>query len=495
MLLQDAKILFGEWIPDRPYLDNPGLVEAKNVIPVDDHYKDFLALSVDDATLVAAPNSAFAAIDTSGDPEIYAGTAANIYENVGGTWTARAAATYSTPTNGYWSFAQFDNYVLATNYSDKPQYRAIGGASAFATVTAAPVAKQIGVINRFLFLGDVADATTTPYRVQWSSIDDPLDFPTPGTSTALARQSGEQYLDSSYGAVTGIANGYFYGLVFQERGISRFTYIGGNVVFQVDTFERSRGLWAPRSLIQVGNASYFFAVDGFYATDGQSVTPIGDGRVDKWFLAEFDQTYLEKMTAGIDWVNKCIRWSFPTPSGGGTPDKTIIYNFARNRWSWAESSAQLIFPSYSQGYTLDQLDTLYTSIDDMTITLDSTFWQGGTPTIMGLYGSQLGTFSGSALVATLETGEMQPLPFGNVYVRGVQPLVTGNPTAVTVAIATRSAQDNESRTFGTATNRTSRTGVCDFRSTARYVSARLQLTGGFDRAIGLGFDVKKAGKV
>lgn len=495
MLIEDAKILFGEWLPDRPFLDNPGLVEAKNVIPVDDNYKDFLALSVDGATLPAAPNSAFAAIDNNGDPEIYVGTTTNLYEDLGGTWTARSAATYAAPSNGYWSFAQFDNYVFATDYADRPQYKTIGAGANFATVTAAPFARQIGKINRFLMLGDIADATTTPYRVQWSSINDPLDWPTPGTSTALARQAGQQYLDSGFGGVTGIADGQFWGLVFQERAISRFSYIGGNAVFQVDTFERSRGCWAPRSLVQVGNASYFLAVDGFYATDGQVVTPIGDGRVDKWFLADFDQTYLERMTVGIDWANKCIRWSFPTPSGGGTPDKHAIYNFARNKWSWAEDSAQLIFKSYTTGYTLDQLDSLYTSIDDITITLDSTFWQGGTPTIMGFSGNRLGDYSGDPLDATIETGEMQPNAFGRTFLRGIQPLVTGDPTTVTVAIATRDLQDNASRSFGTAVSRTTRTGVCDFRTQGKFVSARLAIVGGFDRAIGLGIDAKAGDRV
>lgn len=495
MNIRDAFALFGEWLPDRPYLDNPGLVEAKNCIPVDDYYKDFLALSVDNATLTAVPNSAFAAIDTNGDPEIYVGTATNIYEEVGGAWTARAAATYGAPTNGYWSFAQFENEVFATDYNDRPQYKTIGAAANFATLTGAPFARQIGVINRFLMLGDIADATTTPYRVQWSSIDQPADWPIPGTSTARARQAGEQYLDSSFGAVTGIANGQFYGLVFQERAITRFTYVGGDIVFQVDTFERSRGLWAPRSLVQVGNASYFLAVDGFYASDGQSVTPIGDGKVDKWFLADFDQSYLERMTRGIDWANKCIYWSFPTPSGGGTPDKVIVYNFAKNRWSWAESSAQLIFPSYSTGYTLDQLDSLYTSIDDMTISLDSTDWQGGTPTIMGLHGSQLGTFAGASLESTFETGETQPNPFGRIFVRGVQPLATGSPTTVTVALAVRDNQDNASRTFGTPVSRTSRTGVCDFRTQGRFLSARVTIAGGYDRAIGIGLDVEQGDQV
>jgi hypothetical protein len=495
VLIEDGKALFGEWLPDRPYYNNPGLVEAKNLIPVDDFYKDFIDFAGVDATLPAIPNSAFAAIDENGDPEIYAGTTANIYESLGGTWTARAAATYAAATNGYWSFAQFDNYVIATDYSDRPQYKTIGAAGNFATITAAPFARQCGVINRFLFLGDIADATTTPYRVQWSSIDDPLDFPTPGTSTARARQSSEQYLDASYGAVTGIANGQFYGLVFQQRAITRFTYIGGDIVFQIDTFERSRGLWAPRSLIQVGNVAYFLAVDGFYVTDGQSVTPIGDGRVDKWFLADFDQTYIERMTCGIDWVNKCIYWAFPTPSGGGTPDKIAIFNFAKNRWSWAEVSIQLLFKSYSQGYTLDQLDSLFTSIDDMTISLDSTEWQGGTPVISGFTGGQLGAFNGASLDATIETGETDGNPFGLLFVRGIRPLLTGNPTGVTVALSARMNQDNESRSFGTPVSRGTRTGVCDFRTQGRFISARVSITGGFDRAMGLGFDIEQGDQV
>lgn len=497
MNLEDGKVLFGEWFPDRPFYENPGLVEAKNTIPVDDFYKDFLDLSVSNATLPATPNSAFAAIDDNGDVEIYAGTQTNIYEDLGGTWTARGAAvTYAAAANGYWAFAQFDDYVFATDYSDRPQYKQIGTATAFATVTAAPFARQVGVINRFLMLGDTTDGSAaTPYRVQWSSIDDPLDFPTPGSSTALARQAGQQDLDSAFGAVTGIANGQFYGLVFQERAVTRFTYIGGNNVFQVETYERSRGLWAPRSLIQIGNVSYFLSVDGFYMTDGQQVVPIGDGKVDKWFFSLFDQSHIEKMTRGIDWTNKCIYWSFPSSSGNGTPDSIIVYNFVRNRWAWAQVTAQLIFPSYSQGYTLDQLDSLFTSIDDMSLSLDSSAWQGGNPTIMGFYGSQLGTFAGNSLTAVFETGETQPNSFGYTFVRGTQPLVTGNPTTLTMAIATRNAQDNAGRTFSSSTSRNSRSGVCGFRSQGKFISARMTIAGGFDRAMGFGVDVEMGGRV
>jgi hypothetical protein len=367
-----------------------------------------------------------------------------------------------------------------------------------ATGGTSPRARHVGVINRFVMLGDTDGVGgTTPHRVQWSGIDQPRNWPTPGSTTAVALQSGEQILPAVYGAVTGIAGGEFYGLVFQQRAINRFTYIGGDVVFQVQDYEKSRGCWFPQSLVQIGQLSYFIAADGFYVTDGQAVKPIGDGRVDKTFFSDCDQTYKERVTVAVDYQNKCIFWSYPNASAiDGMPNQLIIYNWARNRWAHAEDTMRLIFSSIADGFTLDQLDSLFTSLDDMTITLDSAVWQGGTNTMMA-FGSnnKLGTFSGASKVARFETGESELNPAGYVFIRGVKPLVTGNPSIITVSVGTRTSQDNQSRTFGTAVERTPRTGTCDFRTQARYASLRLEITGGFDRAIGLQVDGEEGDQV
>lgn len=496
MLIEDGRVAFGPWLPDLPYLNNPGLVEAQNTIPVDDSYKDFLDIVVTGDALTAPPQGAYAAVDSVGDPEIYVGTADKLFEKVGSAWTDRSGAAYTTASSGYWRFAQFDTTLVATNFNDLPLKKTIGSAANFtdlADTGTAPNARQIGVINRFVFLGDTDDGLNgaVPWRVQWCAINDVTNWPTPGTAAARTVQSGEQFLDSAHGAVTSIANGQFYGLVFQERAITRFTYVGGDIVFQVETYERSRGCWAPQSMIQIGNLCYFLAVDGWYVTDGQSVKSIGDGKFDKWFYADFDQGYIEKLRAGIDWINKCIFWCFASPSADqGNPDKMLIYNFTRDRAAHASVDVQMIFPSYTQGYTLEQLDDLFTSIDDMTVTLDSTLWQGGIPTIMAFSGNALGTFSGDALDARFETGESDQNPFGRIFVRGVRPMVTGDPTSITVAISARDFQDNVARSFGTPTARTTRTGVCDFRTQGRFVSARVDVIGGFDRAMGMGVDVE-----
>jgi hypothetical protein len=37
----DGKVMFGEYLPDLPVTDNPGLTEALNVLPVDKFYRAY----------------------------------------------------------------------------------------------------------------------------------------------------------------------------------------------------------------------------------------------------------------------------------------------------------------------------------------------------------------------------------------------------------------------------------------------------------------------
>lgn len=485
---------FGEWLPDLPYYQNVGLVEAKNVIPIDGSYKDFLDVLTADDAFAERPQGAYAAIDDDGTPEIYVGTETKLLQKTGTSWTDRTPAPYACPSIGYWRFAQFDDLLIGTNFNDNIQSKTVGSAVNFADlalVGTAPKARQIGVVNRFVVVGDTDDATNgaVPARIQWPAIDDPTDWPIIGTSDARSKQSGEQFLDASYGAVTAIAGGQFFGLIFQQRAITRMTYVGGDIVFQFDTFEKTRGCWAPQSMMQVGNRIYFMAADGWYMTDGQQVVPIGNAKFDKTFIAEFDQTYRERLTAGLDLVNKVILWSYPNTSATtGTPNRILCYNFIENRASNADCTAQMIFSSFTQGYSMDDLDALFTSLDDMTISLDSSFWSGGIPTVMAFANNTMGTFSGTILDARFETGEIEVEPPGFIYLNGIKPMLTGNPTTITVSVSLRASQDNENRSFGSPVSRTTRTGVCDFRSHGRYASARVDITGGFDRALGIQYE-------
>lgn len=492
MLLQDAKIKLGPWLPDLPFYENPGLTEAKNCIPVDQYYKNYLPLSTSGDALSARVIGAFAALDTAGDTFIYAGIATALYLKNGASWTD-LGTVFTTSTTSYWRFAQFDTTIVATNFADTPQAITPGASTtaALATSGTAPKGRQVGVINRFVVIGDTDySGSLIPHRIQWSALGNARDWPTPNTSDARTKQSGAQVLPAVYGAVTAIAGGEFFGLIFQRRAITRATYVGGDVVFQFQDYEKTRGCWFPQSMIQVGNLCYFIAADGFYVTDGQTVTPIGDNKFDKTFFAEVDQTYAERVTAAYDYTTKCVMWSYPNVTAtSGTPNRLIIFSTVDGRATNVDDTMELIFPSVSDGYTLDQLDAIYGDLDSIPGSLDSPVFQGGANNV-NAFGSdhRIGTFSGTAATARFDTAEYDFSPMGFMFVRGVRPRVTGNPTGVTVAVSSREHQDNETRSFGTATSRTTRTGVCDFRENVKFGSMRLEITGGFDKALGLDID-------
>jgi hypothetical protein len=498
MLKADGKLVFGEFLPDLPFYENPGLVEAKNCIPVDKHYKDFLPLTTVGDALADTPLGAFAAIDSDGDPEIYVGIDSAIYQRESTSWTSRSAATMGAVD--YWRFTQFDDEVIATDGVDEILSRTLGSGSNFAALATSgdsPIAKHVGVIGRFVVAGDLDSSSGGRSAVQWSAFDNPHDWPTPGGASANAVQAGRQILNLNQGYVTGISQGEFWGLVFQQRAITRFTYEGGDTVFQIQTYDYEHGCWAPQSLIQIAGITYCYSTGGFIATDGQSINHIGARKVDKWFQAQFDQTYKERMTVAADYLNKCIFWSFASVSAtSGLPDRVVMYNYDEARWAWGEEAMHLLFNSFTTGYTLDQLDSINTSIDAIGLTLDSSYWQGGIPTMMAVDSDlKLGTFGGTPAIATFETGEIDVNPFGRAMLRGIRPLVTGEPTGLTIAVSTRDAQDNEGRSWGDATSRTTRTGVCDFRESGRFISVQEKITGGFDRAIGIGFDLVPDGQV
>lgn len=492
MLIEDSQIIFGEWLPDLPAFGNPGLIEARNCLPVDNSYADFASVSTSGDAMAAAPIGAYATINDSGDPEIYAGTTTKLYQRVGSSWTDRTTGSYTAAADDYWRFAQFGTYIIGTDYADVPQRKVVGSAANFvalASTGAAPKARQIGVINEFVMLGDLDNGVTTlPMSVQWCAIGDATNWPTPATPTALTLQSGQQTFNSAHGQVTAIARGQFWGLIFQKRAITRATYIGGDTVFQFETFEQNRGCWAPQSMIQVGGICYFLAHDGWCATDGQTVVQIGTGKVDRWFYSRVDQGRLASITSGIDWTSKCILWNFPDSAAtSGTTNFVLALNFNSKRFSYGEESMQLVMQSFSESITEEGLASLYASLDDITISMDSPIWQGGSPTLMCFESNKLGTLSGDSLDALFETGESAPNAFGYTFIRGIRPLVTGQPSGLSVQIGTRSNQD-ESRVYTNETTRTTRTGVCDFRKNGKFLTARLSAYGGFDRAMGLGVD-------
>jgi hypothetical protein len=461
------RIAAGEWLPDLPDLANPGALEAKNVIPWKDSYKpfnDLNALSVN--ALGARCQGAYFARDNDGNVYNFAGDATKLYLLQSTSYsdvTRVSGGAYATPSDGDWEMTQWGSTVIAVNGADAAQVITLGNPAFTALGGSPPVARHIAVVRDFVVMGNISGS---PNRVQWSAIGDSADWAV-STSTLADFQD----LQGDGGWVAKIIGGEI-GVVFRERDIWRMTFTGSREIFQFDQIEKQRGTFAPQSVINYGSLIFYLADDGFYVTNGSGNSiPIGDGKVDRTLLAGLDTEYFFRISAAIDPTNKLVMWAVPFSGSTGNPNRIFIYNWVYKRWAYAVVDLEVFARYASQGYTLEGLDAVSSSIDSLSPSLDSRVWTGGLMTLAAFNTShKIGTFSGSVLAATVDTGEVQHYPGFRSNVSEVRPLVAGG--ASTITVGSRNLQ-SDSNAFGAATSQNA-SGTCPVRSNARYHRYRIQ---------------------
>jgi hypothetical protein len=468
----------GDWTPDMPDLGGNGIT-AQNVIPWQGAYKSFPSLVAQTNALNARCQGAAFGKDSAGNIYNYAGTVSKLYQQAPGSAsyvdsTRLVGGAYAVGASDAWEFAQWGNTMLATNGADAPQVVTLGGANFAALAGSPPKARHIGIVRDFVVLGNVDDGTARPNRIVWSAINNSADY-----AISANTQSDVQDLQGDGGWVQKIVGGE-YGLVFQERAVWKMTYIGSPVIFQFDLIERSRGALASQGVIGWGNMVFFLADDGFYMIVGGSpAIPIGASKVDQTFLADLRVAYAYRVNAAVDPTNKLVMWAYPgTGSTDGTCNKIIVYNWAAKKWARVVNVTLEAFMRWAAtGYSLDSLDSVSTSLDALPDSLDSRAWIGGAQNLAAFETDHKAyTFTGTAMDAIVDTGEVQLTPGMRSNVVWARPLTDGN--AATVTMRTRNRQA-DTASYGSASSQDS-TGICAVRSNARYHAARVATTGAFN---------------
>ncbi len=463
----------GEWRPDLPELENPGSLEAKNVIPAASSYKPFPSFVAYSSALANRAQGGFATRNPDATGANFAGDAAKLYRLDGAAWVDATRTTgggYATGGDGGWSFAQFGDLVIAVNGVDACQKFQLGVSTNFAALGGTPPsARFAATVRDFVVLGRIPG---NPNRIKWSGINNAETW-TPDPTT----QSDQQDLPDG-GWVQGIVGGEF-GTVFQERSIKRMTYIGAPLVFQFDEIGRNLGATIEGAIASWENNTFFVHTTGFYALVGaQTLQPIGDQKVDRYFWNDIDQGYLHRVAATVDHVNKLYVVSYPgSGHAGGTPNKLLVFNWAIGRWSRAEVELEYLYTGLSQsGYTLEDLDAFSASLDALNIPLDSPVWTGvGRQLLAGFdTGHRLGYFTGGSLAATVETTEAQLIPGRRAFIRSVRPIVDGGPPTLQLGTRNRTI---DPVAWGTSCA-VNGNGACPVRSNGRYQRARIMLPAG-----------------
>lgn len=479
------KIPVGAYLPDLPALDCPGTVNVDNVLPGATSYRPMPDLSVYSTALDARCQGAIGGVDADGNVSLFAGDASKLYQfGPGSTSPADVSKVggYTTASDERWAFTAYQQRIIATNYADPIQSFVQGSSSVFADLntTDAPRCRYLLTAKGFVVCLNTVDTTdgAVPERVRWSEQFVPDSFPTPGTSAALAAQSDYQDLTGDggwiMGGVTGLQGADF--VVVQERALWRAVYVGGQVIFQFDQIEGARGTPAPGSIAQAGGLFWFLGEEGFYECNGVAARPIGNNQVDKSFFQELDQSALHRITSAVDPINKIVLWGIPT--GGSNCDVIYAYKWDSGKWSRISGiTVEILLRSLSFGLSLEDLDNISSSIDALTLSLDSRVYTGGRLLLSAFDSShRLCYFTGSNLAAMVETTEVQPIPGKRATITQAWPLTDGGSPTITPV--TRNIQ-TETETVGSAVSMNA-VGFCPLRVNARYHRLRISQPAGAD---------------
>jgi hypothetical protein len=439
---------------------------------------------------------AITAIDTGADNYIFAGDATSLYvQDPGSTGFTALNASYTLASGEVWNFTQYGLNVIAAGWGNALQSYTLDSSSNFSNLSSSayvPQARYIATIRDWVMVANTYDSINgnQPQRVQWCAIDDPTTWPQEGSNQEAQVMAGSQIIPGVQGWATGIVGnlGNADGAVFFERAIWRIIFQGSPTIFGFYIAEGARGCPAPRSIVQMGALAYYLGEDGFYAFDGANSTPIGLDRVDKTFWANVNETYLNNVIGAADPVNRVIMWLYPSnSSSSGVPDSLLVYNWALNKWGFAQVNAEYIFRAITQGYTLDGLDSyaggIY-NLDTLPYSLDSRVWTGG-QVLMGAFTPTHGLayFTGAPANATADTVEIEP--YGSTgkraFLSTTRPMVDGASPTVQIGMRNRLV---DSPTFSVA-SAINANGECPVRADARYMRARIQLTGTFTNLQGI----------
>jgi hypothetical protein len=401
-------IPLGAFEPDRAGLDTGLLTVAKNALPNTVGWGPMPSLSAFGSSALPADCKGLAFARTNvGSYVVFAGTATKLYKLVSGVWTdytRTVGGDYAVPGAGFWRFAQFGSTFIAVNGADAPQSIDVDSLAVnFAALAGSPpTAMDVSVVGDFVFMLDSADRR----RLVWSAFNDP-------TGWTIGLDLCDEYVAPDGGMIMNAPLLGEYGVFLQDDGVARRVILQPGDPFAAFRFEKiAEGIKAPTSvfgIVAAYGALFYRAQEGPYriGADGQ-VTPIGDQRVNTWLRENSDIDRIEQTLAFADPYSPRIYFAFHSSSGAEDYDRLLGYD------------TQFFAPIVSAGSTLEQVAVTYPNLDTMSVSLDSSQFLGGRPTVGAVTSSGMLAFlSGSNLDATLTLAELEPNPEGRTHVSQV----------------------------------------------------------------------------
>ncbi len=471
-----AIISFGEYRPDVTDYESTNTKNILNVLARGDGYGPFQDFASFTGALPAACRGGFYARKNDGTVSVFAGTSNKLYnlDNTAGTWTdvSLGTSTYGTlASSANWQFAQFNNYVIATQANDNVQYFDLTASSTFGALSSsAPRAAYVSIVNRFVMLSGLPSPNV--YRVQWSGLDNIFVW------TSGVSQSDFQDLADG-GIVRGVAGGE-QGIIFQDAAIRRMTFSPGSpYIFGIERIATDNGLFAPYSLIRASDRLFYLSPQGFQMLlPGGYPIPIGKERVDHTFFADVDTNSIQLIMGACDPTHTRVFWAYKSLQGAtGVFDKILSYDYVLERWTPISQMGEFIMSLARPGLTLEGLDSAFgTNIDTISLASMDDISIGSFATLSGVDSShKLGFFTGDNKEATLETAEHGG-DGRRIFVRGYRPVTD----AATIYGSVSNRETLQSTAGYSAETLINSIGTIDARVSTRYARGKMRIPAATD---------------
>jgi hypothetical protein len=264
--------------------------------------------------------------------------------------------------------------------------------------------------------------------------------------------------------------------IFGETRVWRMQYTGPPFIFQVDPVERARGCYASGSIVTVGKLAYYLSVDGWYVFDGTQSTPIGAGKIDRWFLADLDDNYRENIYSAADVDRHVLLWAYPGQgNSNGLCNRILAHNYVTGEWSRGDLPLDCMVPLASVGYTLEGLDALGYSLDTLPFSLDSRIWAGGGAYVGMVRSSdrKLCSFSTDTMQADISAAEVSGQNGSRIWIDAMR--AYGDATTLSTAIDWR---DTAAGTLNAGPYITQEDDVCDHLVACRFARPKIRIPAG-----------------
>lgn len=474
--MPQLEIPFRQWLPDQPDLNNPGLVEAKNVMRVNGAYQPVggiefpggsssRSLGLLDTDEVNIAHSFFDELTVYSFLVDDAGTTKliTIEPNSG---TKRETTITGASDCNFATFGDGEYYINNTGVV----YQALGNAAFTSVGTGAMTTPEcLARVGNFLMAGKLG-------TIQWSGFNAPEDW-----ATSELTQAGTADVEyPELGLVTNIIGGRT-NYIFQMHGVSRLTYVGPPKIWDVRVISREAGA-IKNTAIEIEGFAYFIggittataSYDGrepfaVYKTNGQGVSRISFQKIESWLATNFD-TAQSTFSRQVIWHGETRNIIWASGTGEGTHNYLCL-NVDTDEFSYFQGDYRILIPGPYRG-TGDSKEIFAVAENASAL--------------------HYGPLSGDNLEATLTTGHIANAG-SRAFVDQVEPQYIGSGSTVALSAKGRL---RDATSFSSYVAEDATTGIADVTADGRAValSVKYPAASSWSEFTGVVADASKAGE-